>query len=84
MPDSTSQKKIILHHLRDIGPLTPGDARLHYGCSRLSARIFELKRDGILIGSELVEIEGKYVSKYSYVHSEPNGQIILSMEGAHG
>lgn len=42
----------ILRHLRDYGSITPVDALREYGCMRLGARIYDLKRQGYDIISE--------------------------------
>lgn len=84
MPDSTSQKDIILRHLREIGPITPMEALRLYGCFRLGARIWELKHEGHPIEPKLIDIEGKNVAQYHLVKSDPNGQLCLTLEGAHG
>lgn len=41
-----SQREQILKHLNEKGSITPLDALRYYGCLRLSARIYELRKDG--------------------------------------
>jgi len=51
---NSSQRDLILKHMTDRGPITPIDALHLYGCLRLAARIFELRRDGHKIAMETV------------------------------
>lgn len=41
-----TQNDMILRHLRAFGSISPKEALELYGCMRLGARIFELKRQG--------------------------------------
>lgn len=41
-----TQNDMILQHLRRFGSITPREALELYGCMRLGARIYELKRQG--------------------------------------
>lgn len=67
-PARKSQKDQILEHLEKNGSITPLDAQRLYGCMRLGARIWDLKRDGHAIITELVEVatrNGKaHVARY--------------------
>lgn len=61
-----TQAAQILHYLKDGHKITPLVALKRFGCLRLGARIWDLKRDGIKIKSELVEVgPGKRVARYS-------------------
>lgn len=60
----TSQKKQILSYLRKGYKLTPIEALNLFGCFRLGARIYELKKDGYNILSEMISVNGKRFSKY--------------------
>lgn len=55
-----TQNERILRHLRDYGSITQMDALRDYGCMRLGARIYDLKRLGYNITSEIVTGENKY------------------------
>lgn len=44
--------------------LTPLDALTRFGCLRLGARVYDLKREGWPITSRLVEHEGKRYAEY--------------------
>jgi len=54
----SSQKRSILYHLKIIGPITPLEALERYGCFRLGARIYDLRREGYAINKRMV-IQGK-------------------------
>ncbi len=62
-----SQAGKILRHLKDVGPLTSLDALTLFGCSRLAARVADLRMAGHPITSEMVSVgNNKRVSQYSY------------------
>lgn len=60
------QTEKILRHLRDYGSITPLEALQEYGCMRLGARIYDLKRDGHDIRTEFETAENRYGEKTSY------------------
>lgn len=63
---SRTQCAQILAHLRQGRALTPLEALNKFGCFRLGARIWDLKREGHAIVTERVELEnGKHVARYS-------------------
>ena len=41
-----TQKQLILEYLQTNGSITPRDAMEQFGCMRLGARIYDLKREG--------------------------------------
>lgn len=47
-----TQCEMIKNHLHEFGSITPGTALEEYGCFRLSARIAELKEQGMKIITE--------------------------------
>ncbi len=61
-----TQKEKIREYLVNGGTLTPLDALEKFGCFRLATRIFELKKEGLDIRTEMVENEatGKRYAKY--------------------
>lgn len=59
-----SQSDRILDYLATGKPLTPLMALRRFGCFRLGARIYDLKRDGHRITSELVKRGGARVAEY--------------------
>jgi hypothetical protein len=63
--DIESQSAQILAYLREGNSLTPIDALQRFGCFRLGARVWDLKRDGHDIRTELVDVGGgKRVARY--------------------
>lgn len=62
-PTKKSQKDLILDHIEKYGSITPLEAQRLYGCMRLGARIWDLRRDGYDIVSEIVEVETKHGGK---------------------
>ena len=56
-PKKKSQKALILEYMESHGSITQLEAERHIGCMRLGARIWDLRRDGYNIVSEMVEVE---------------------------
>ena len=56
----------ILRHLRDYGSITPVDALKEYGCMRLGARIYDLKRQGHDIRTERETALNRYGERTSF------------------
>ena len=48
------------------GPITPLEALNYYGCMRLGARIYDLKRRGVDIVTEKVTDRNRYGKNVSY------------------
>jgi len=60
-----SQKSEILKVLKDGYTITQLEALTWFGCSRLAARIGELRQEGMNISTTMIETHnGKYVGKY--------------------
>lgn len=59
-----SQLVMVLEHL-NIMPITPIEALNLYGCFRLSAIIYKIKKMGYKIHTELVVKDRKNFAKYS-------------------
>lgn len=70
-PTKRNQKEQILEHIEKYGSITPLEAQRLYGCMRLGARIWDLRKDGYEIVREIVEVEtrsGKaHVARYRMV-----------------
>lgn len=65
-----SQCDRILQHLQSGKTITPAQALNQYGCFRLGARIYDLKKDGYSIDSRIVRTEnGKKYAEYSLRNS---------------
>ena len=56
-PTKKSQKDLILAYLEQNGSITPLEAQKLFGCMRLGARIWDLRRDGYEIQKEMVTVE---------------------------
>lgn len=76
---SESQNNSILEHLKNIGSITPLEALKLYGCFRLGARCYDLKKMGFNIKTEIVKDNGKHFAKYSLETQkiEVNGQLMF-------
>lgn len=60
-----SQNSEILAYLEAGNTLTPLEALRKFGCFRLSGRIYDLKKMGYLIATDLITLEdGKRVARY--------------------
>jgi hypothetical protein len=58
----------ILNHLKSGKPITPIDALNKFGCFRLGARIFDLKREGHNIHKQMIETpKGARVAEYRLI-----------------
>ena len=55
-----TQCERITRHLNDFGYITPGEAFIEYGIYRLSARIFDIRRRGVPIKTEIVKSKNRY------------------------
>ena len=67
-----TQSEKVLRHLQDYGSITPMEALQDYSCMRLGARIWELKRDGHDIRSEIVVGRNRYGEKIHYARYTMN------------
>lgn len=64
-----TQKQQILEYMQIMGEITPLDALQDIGCMRLSARIYDLRRDGHKIKMEMassVNRDGQVVNFARY------------------
>jgi Helix-turn-helix domain len=67
-----TQAEAILEHLRAGGSITPLDALTEFGCFRLAARIYDLRRAGVAIEEEAVTLTGgKTVARYRLAPPRP-------------
>ena len=53
----------ILDYMRQHGGITQREATEHIGCTRLAARIADLKRQGIDVCGDMVTVENRYGEK---------------------
>ena len=59
-----SQKSLVLNHLKNDNGITPLEALNKFGAFRLSAIIFDLKKDGYDIDTEIIKNGGKHYANY--------------------
>lgn len=79
MTEREAQKKIILEHLAAGENLTPADAFRLTGSTRLSARIYDLRREGYVINTEMITVRNRFgrtatVAQYS-MEASPDEQV---------
>ena len=69
MSRKRTQNSRILQHLLEGHSITPIQALEKFGCFRLGARIFELRKQGFYIDTETVDNgEGNKFAKYVLIH----------------
>ena len=56
---NTTQQRVF-DYMMDFGSITSLEACTDLGETRLSARIWELKSKGVLIGDEMIEVRNRY------------------------
>ena len=59
-----SQKSLVLNHLKNDNGITPLEALNKFGAFRLSAIIFDLRKDGYDIDTEIIKNGGKHYANY--------------------
>ena len=65
---SASQQEKVLVHLMEGKSITPLEALRDFGCFRLGARIFNLRKQGYnIVSRTVVASDGKKFSEYSLV-----------------
>ena len=72
MARKRTQNNKILQHLLNCHSITPIEALEKFGCFRLGARIFELRKKGFIIDTNHVDNgKGNKFAKYTLIHNEP-------------
>ena len=71
------QNELIKKHLKEKGTITSMEAFELYGCTRLSARIFNLRQEGMNIVNDLTKGKNRYgdtvyFSTYRLVQNDGN------------
>lgn len=61
-----TQTQRILKHLETVGSITPREALDLFGCMRLGARIWELKRAGYQIDRKMEQSKNRYGERVTY------------------
>lgn len=70
-----AQRDMVAKYINDFGSITSWQAFADLGITRLSARIWELKRDGYFIAKERKETLNRYGKKVFYDKYTITGQI---------
>lgn len=73
--NATTQCFKVLEHLKYIGPLTQAKALEMYGIARLTSRVNDLKKRGIVINTKTIPAHNRYgdlvhVTEYSLPRGE--------------
>ena len=61
-----TQAEMVLRYMEDCGSITPLDALREFGCMRLGARIYDLKRRGHEIEKDTVTAKNRYGKNVSF------------------
>lgn len=61
-----TQEQIILNHLKTFGSITSIEAIYNYGITRLSARIFELRKKGVAVKTTYVTVKNRFGEQVTY------------------
>ncbi len=69
-----TQCEMILRYMQDTGSITPWEAMREFGCMRLGARIYDLKRRGVPIRRETVQDTNRYGKTVSYARYRVAGE----------
>lgn len=77
--NTESQNKEILKYLQRGNKLTQLQALNMFGCLRLGARSFDLRKAGHNIHTEMITVgeHKKRVAEYSYIHPQPKQASIF-------
>lgn len=65
-----TQNEMILHHMKVHGSITTMEAFQKYGVTRLSGRIWELRKNHNIIGTPETTKNGKKIVRYSLEEGE--------------
>lgn len=61
-----TQTERILQYMQENGAITPMDAMDAFGCMRLGARIYDLKKEGYVIVKRMVTGKNRYGETVSF------------------
>ena len=64
--EKQSHCDLILRHMKTYGSINHKDAEREYGCTRLAARISDLRRRGVAIQSEIVTGKNRFGNDIHY------------------
>jgi Helix-turn-helix domain len=64
--DYRGQNELVLSHLKQHRVIDPHTALKRYGIMRLGARIYELRKQGVLIGTQSVTVKNRMGVRVRY------------------
>ena len=71
------QQDAILGYMMQGNSITPLEALSRFGCFRLGARVYDLKKQGFDIRSEMVKDNGKHYARYRLVRKETQMEVFV-------
>ena len=80
--NKVTQKQLVMQHLQRFGSIEPLTALREYGCYRLGAVIFDLRKDGMNISTTKVEAKSRITGRpvrfanYIFHNSQPHENAI--------
>ena len=75
-----SQVKDIARYLAEHGSINFYDALGEFGCSRLAARIYDIRSRGIdIMSTDLKLPNGKRVTRYMWVNTDRNKELLSKL-----
>lgn len=61
-----NQREVVIEYMTDFGSITPMEAFVELGVTRLSAVIYDLKREGYVFDEKRETVVNRYGKKVSY------------------
>lgn len=61
-----TQTDMVLRYMQETGSITPWEAMREFGCMRLGARIYDLKRRGVAVRTELITEQNRFGRKVQF------------------
>lgn len=61
-----TQEQMVEQHLKDYGSITTWEAFTDYGITRLSAKIYNLRKSGLNIKSDFITTKNRYGSSVTF------------------
>lgn len=63
---ANTQREMILRYMQDVGSITPHEALREFGCMRLGARIWDLRKRGYRVIRTMEARKNRYGKTISY------------------
>lgn len=79
MGTKQTDREAVLQYLKQHKTITPMEALNAFGCYRLGARIYDLRRDGYCIDTEIVHDRDRFgeVAKFARYHLREESEDVL-------